>query len=270
MPSQDLNFFGWQGFGFPTPPDYAPLTLSGTRREGYARLGSSGRLNIQVRWRMAQGKVNLKSALETYLDKLKRDSKKAKEQFKSELDEKDDAIYYRYLGAGQGRGKLFVSPDSQRLFFIEVVGARKDQCLPAFRIVDAGFKDFEKEEWEVWSMLGLKFRTPYPMTLEKKTMQAGRSELVLKSRWLRIEVNRWGFGEQLIKKHGFAEWSVAALNMKYLPDQEDENRLEYEASGLIRPISALAQYDPENNQITTIKAYTRSTKRRPTWDWLSF
>lgn len=270
MPIQNNDFFGWQGFGFPIPPDYAPLTLTGNRREGYARLGSAGRLNIQIRWRTMQGKVKLKTALETYFDKLKRDSKKAKEKFTSDIEEGGDSLLYKYNGAGQGRGKILISEASKRLLFIEVVGSRKDQLLPTFRLVDSGLHDYGKDEWEVWSLLGLKFRSPVQLTLERKLMQAGRTQLVFGARSLRLEADRWGFGEQLIKKHGLAAWAMAALKIGLEPSVSEEAHVEFAPSGFLKPTSAVVRYDEDLNQITTLKAITRNPKRRPAWDWLVF
>lgn len=269
MPAQELDFFGWQGFGLPLPPDYAPLTLTGNRREGYVRLGSAGRLNLQLRWRAVKGKVNLQSALDAYLDKLKRDAKKAKESFSAEIDDKDGALAYRYTAKGQGRGKIFVSEASGRLVFLEVVGARKDQLLPTFRLVESGFVDYGNE-WEVWSILGLRFRAPFHLNLERKLLQAGRTQLQFRSRSLRLEAERWGFGEQLIKKHGLMAWAQAALRIESEPVGIDDCRIEFEPSGLLKPTSAIVSYDEARNQIVALKAVTRNTKRRPTWDWLDF
>jgi len=270
VPVPNNDFFGWQGFGFPIPADYAPLTLTGNRREGYARLGSAGRLNIQIRWRTIQGKVKLRTALDTYFEKLKRDAKKAKDQFSAEIDEKDDGLLYRYTGMGQGRGKLLVSEASKRLLFLEVVGARKDQLLPTFRLIESGLADYGENGWEIWSLLGLRFRSPVPLTLERKLMQAGRTQLVFRTRSLHLEADRWGFGEQLVKKHGLAAWAQAALQIAREPEESEDSRVSFSQAGLLKPVSAIAQFDEQNNQIITLKAITRKAERRPTWDWLNF
>lgn len=270
MAVQDADFFGWQGFGFPTPPDFAPLALTGSRREGYVRLGSAGRLNIQLRWRLVRGQVKLRPALDSYLEKLRRDAKKAKEPFNAEIDEKDGALCYRYTGVGQGRGKLFVSEPSNRLLFLEVVGGRKDQLLPTFRLIEAGLVDYGDGDWEVWSLLGLRFRSPLPLTLERKLMQAGRTQLVFRAKALRLEAERWGFGEQLIKKHGLVAWAQAALRLPREPSEADARSLVFGPAGFLKPTSAIVRYDEEKNQITALKALTRKPSRRPTWDWLDF
>jgi hypothetical protein len=263
---QDL--FAWQGFSFPHPQDYAPITLTGTRREGYARLGSSGRLNIQIRWRQTAKPDKLKKLLDTYLDRLAKDAKKAKSGFKSELERVDDSITYRYTGAGQGRGRMFYSDICSRLFFIEVVGGRRDQLLPLFREVNSGFKSTEKGDWEDWSILGLRFRSPVVLTLERKVFQSGRVQLFFKAPGLKLEANRWGFGKQLIGKHGFEEWSKAALALKNEPVSVSEERLEFKPTGWFKPVNAIVSFDEERNQITTLKGQTRKEIKRPQWDWL--
>jgi len=227
-------------------------------------------LNIQLRWRTVQGKVKLRSALDAYLDKLKRDAKKSKEAFSADIEEKDGALSYRYTAQGQGRGKILISEASNRLLFLEVVGARKDQLLPTFRLVEKGLVDYGNDEWEVWSLLGLRFRSSLPLTLERKLMQAGRTQLVFRAKSLRLEAERWGFGEQLIKKHGLEAWAQAALSINKEPEAVDSHRIEFLPSGLLKPTSAIVFFDEPKNQITTLKACSRSPKRRPSWDWLDF
>jgi len=215
-------------------------------------------------------KVHLRSALDAYFEKLRRDAKRAKQPFNSEFEGKEGSLCYRYMAHGQGRGKLMVSEPSNRLLFLEVVGARKDQLLPTFRLVEAGLVDYGRDEWEVWSLLGLRFRSPVPLTLERKLLQAGRTQLCFRARSLRLIADRWGFGEQLIQKHGLQSWAQAALGLNGAPEQSDESRIAFGPKGWLNPVSAIVQYDAARNQIIALKATSRNPNRRPSWDWLDF
>ena len=108
-PSQEL--FAWEGFSFLHPNDWAPVTLAGTRREGYVRLQGSGRIGGQVRWTKSAKGAELSHALESYFRLLERDAKKAKTGFQAEKEAApEEGLRYRWLGQGQGRGELFRSP----------------------------------------------------------------------------------------------------------------------------------------------------------------
>ena len=267
--SRAIEVFAWQGFSFEHPVDFAPLAITGTRREGYARLASAGKLNFQIRWKQTKKAGDLMPPLKEYLAKLERDAKKAKIQFRSEFDKTDGAITYRYTGVGQGRGKIFHNEACSRVFFLEVVGARKDALLPAFRELSATFSSEGDLKNERWSIFGLSFCVPGQMSIEKKTFQAGRTELILRGRHARIVATRWGFGNQLIQRHGFEPWARAALSLHDAPVEVQERGLAFTARGILRATYTLVKLDEAENQIVALQVSCRRPDWRPTWDWLA-
>lgn len=232
------------------------------------RLGSTGKLNFQVRWKESKKTADLKPALKEYLSKLERDAKKAKVTFKSEFEKTDDAIVYRYAGVGQGRGKLFFNAPCSRVFFVEVVGGRKDSILPAFRDLVADFSSPGDKTSEAWSVLGLSFRVPGKLNLDKKTFLAGRTELTLRGRHAHVLATRWGFGRQLVEKHGLEPWARAALHLGDAKVEEQEQGLEFTKPGILRATYTLVTLSEEDNQIVGLQVSCRRPEWRPKWDWL--
>ncbi|HRK22790.1 MAG TPA: hypothetical protein PLX06_13325, partial [Fimbriimonadaceae bacterium] len=87
--------FAWEGFSFTHPDDWAPVTLTGAREEGYVRLQGSGRIGCQVRWKTVKRKPDLGQALDGYFKLLERDAAKARAPLSTEREEREDGLYYR-------------------------------------------------------------------------------------------------------------------------------------------------------------------------------
>ena len=266
--SPAIEVFAWQGFSIEHPADFAPATITGARAEGYVRLASAGKLSIQIRWKRSKKPNDLLPSLKEYLAKLERDAKRAKVPFRSEFDREDGRIVYRYTGVGQGRGNLFFSEDCSRVFFLEVIGGRKDALLPAYRHATAGFQSNGSRTSERWSVLGLSFRVPGCMTVDKKLFLAGRTELTLRGRHARVLGSRWAFGNLLIEKHGFEDWARAALNLHGARVEKHERGLSFCTPGILRGTYTLVAEPDSNHQIVALQASCRRPEWRPTWDWL--
>ncbi len=259
--------FAWQGFAFSHPEDWAPINVSGNRAEGYARLASSGKESIQIRWKKAKDGLRLDTKLESYLARLGQDAKKERIAFQSKVDEQDGRLQYKWLGAGQGRGALFYSEPTSRVFFLEIDGDRKGSLLPAFRQLIESF-DGERGERELWAVLGLRVAMPYGLELERHEFKAGKTTLWFKARGASIECSRWGFAEQLLEKYELAEWATAALRLKQPSVRADECGTHLTMKGLLESVGAFVSVQPDLNQIVTIRSRFRHTRWRPQCDWV--
>lgn len=266
--SVEFEPFRWQGFEVLLPPEWAPVALIGDRKEGYCRFGSPGSLNCQIRWKSAKPGAKLKDSLFSYFRLLQKESKKAKTTLSSEFEELDGRIHYKWRGHARGRGELFFSETCSRVFFIEVVGTKKDSLAGAKDIV-ASFRSEGKGGKDRWSVLGLKVCFPSAVSLDKRQFQAGRTILTVSAPGFRAEASRWGFGEQLVKKHGLEPWARAAFGLGTQPCQESENGLVFDRSSFLGPRQrTLVRLEKDLNQITAVKATFRKPKWRPEWDWL--
>ena len=260
--------FGWQGFAFDHPDDWAPSSLNGTFKQGYARLSSPGRVAVQVRWQTCKGRPDLGGFLRQYESRLRRDSARSDSAFA--MQSQPDGEFrtdYRWTGAGQGRGAAFYSEACSRIFVLEVIGHRNDHLLPLLRATKASFRS-ERQDLALWSVLSLSVRIPREYNLVKHSLQAGKTQLLLSGPLGSLECTRWGFAEQLTSKYSLAEWSKAAMELTGASVEEELVGLRLrKASALIRT-EALIRLQLEHNQIITLKSSFRRDRGRPQWEWI--
>jgi len=261
--------FRWQGFEVVLPEDWAPVSLIGDRREGYCRFGSPGSVGFQVRWKETKHPGRLKDSLFAYFRILQREARKAGKTFESDLEETDCGIAYRWRAHAKAQGQLFYSSICGRVFFLELLGDRKDS-LALYRRISSTFRSSDPAGPDRWTVLGLDVRFPAPVQLEKRTFQAGRTLLEFSAKGFRAQASRWGFGEQLAERHGLAEWAAAALALPGPAIRaEDPDRVAWEGKPRFGWNSlALVRLDRDQNRILALKASYRKPQWRPEWDWL--
>ena len=259
--------FAWEGFSLEHPEDWAPVALTGKREEGYVRIASGSKLSLQVRWKDAPGTVDLDARLESYFEKLRQGFTKEKQPFSSRVTLGDLRREYKYSGGVQGRGVLLHVPEDGRVFFLELTTtARSDRPLQAFREIDSSFHAGE----ERWAVLGLDVRLPRPLKVERKTFLSGKTVLNLVGKGVRVEAQRWGFGNELVEKHGLAEWAKAAATMPKAEVVESEGAVALYQRGtwVCAPTYAIVKHQEDRNQLAVLKVWSRRSEWRPMWDWL--
>jgi hypothetical protein len=258
--------FAWQGFELNHPDDWAPVHLSGTRAEGYARIASSGLKAFQIRWKTARSAPDLQARLRLYFERLSRDAAKAREAFKREITPEGDALDYRWKGAGQGRGAILYSEACRRVFFLEVVGGRKDSLLPLWQQLRSSFVSRD-DAMVRWTLFGLDVRIPSSLKLERNVMQAGRTQLSFVRRGSSVEATRWAFGQRLIQRHGFEQWLRALTRMPKATVEVEEYGLRMASGSIFGRVEVLAKHDSEADQITVLLGRGRNSAYTPDWDW---
>lgn len=256
--------FGWQGFRVDHPDDWSPAHLSGSRKEGYARIAAPSRLSLQIRWRETTTH-DLNSILDAYFAGLERECKRRKQPFSSEREGESERLTYRWVGSTQGRGAVFLQ--AGRLFFVEVAGGRKDALLPRLRTALDSFAD-DQAELQLWSVLGLSVHLPSQWSLQRHTFQAGKTSLEFEQRWSRLECVRWGFAEQLLRQYEFEAWARAALDLRRATCTKERDGLRLSYSRVGKHVEAMAAFQEEWNQFVTLKI-TGMRNQKPEWPWLA-
>lgn len=257
--------FGWEGFWFSHPDDWAPATLSGTRKEGYAGLASPGRIACQVRWKFSPEAGDLEKRLDTYFARLRKDAIKAKTKFDSGQEASGRGLRYFYSAGTNGKGSIFYDEATQRVFFVELFSPKNDRLgTPLKEVLDSFGTGRER-----WAVFGMDVTLPGPLKLEKKVFLSGKSALMLGGRGTSVELQRWAFGRQLMDRHGLEPWTRAALSMKSATAEVGDGRISLTRPSAVMPTHALAAFQAETNQLVTIKVRSRQAKWRPQWDWLT-
>jgi hypothetical protein len=260
--------FGWHGFSLEHPEDWAPVALSGHRKEGYVRIGSSGRLSAQVRWKSLGPKPDLQLFLNDYFRRLERDAKRAKVEFKRERDVTADEVAYAYKGATFGRG-MIRQGSCGRVFVVEVASTQNDSLKNPLRMVESTFRSGDPRD--LWSVLGLRVTLPPDLEVEKREFLSGRTRLWLKNRVVQVAAERWAFADELLKVHPLQDWARAVLDAERAELIEEPHglRLRWKPNVLRPRAEALVQYQPSLNQLVVVTAHTNKQEWRPEWDWLT-
>lgn len=243
------------------------MALSGHRKEGYVRIGSSGRLSAQVRWKSLGPKPDLKLFLNDYFRRLERDAKKAGVAFKSERDIAADEVAYGYRGATFGKG-MIRQGSCGRVFVVEIASTQSDSLKNPLRLATSTLRSGQDKD--LWSVLGLRVTLPPDLEVERREFLSGRTRLWLRNRVVSIAAERWAFADELLKVHPIEDWSRAVLDAdKAEVTLEPEGlRFRWRPSPFRPKAEALVQYQPSLNQLVVVTARTNRKEWRPEWDWL--
>jgi hypothetical protein len=260
--------FGWQGFSLQHPDDWAPVAITGNRREGYVRLGSPGRLSLQVRWRSLGPSPDLTLFLRDYFGRLKRDAKRSHVPFDTEEIPDGNVLNYGYRGATFGRGQIRYGACG-RVFVLEVASTQNDSLKGPLRLASRTFESGAPND--LWSVLGLRLRLPLNLDVERREFVAGRTRLWLRNRDATIVGERWGFADQLLQKHDLGEWAKAVLNAPAanVSLQPDSAHLDWPTLPWRIPAEALVRHDRESNQLVLVSVRSRRSEWMPQWEWLT-
>lgn len=260
--------FGWHGFSLEHPEDWAPVAISGHRKEGYVRIGSSGRLSAQVRWKSLGPKPDLSLFLNDYFRRLEKDAKKAGVVFKGERDVTPEEVSYGYRGATFGRG-MIRQGSCGRVFVVEIASTQNDSLKSPLRLATSSLRS--GNESDLWSVLGLRLTLPRGLEVERREFLSGRTRLWLRNRVVGIAAERWAFADELLKAHPIEDWSRAVLDAERadLTAEAEGLRLRWRPSPFRPWAEALVQHQPSLNQLIVVTARTNRKEWRPEWDWLT-
>lgn len=261
-----LLTFGWEGFSFDHPSDWGPVALTGNREQGYARIGSPGRMVLQIRWKRLKRPSDADSFLDNYLAKLASDARRTGAVLQSTRGTEDGRTIYQYAGHIHGRGALF--PADGRAFVLEASSTKNDSLSGVFR--DAVRSFHAGDARDRWSAYGLHFQLPAPLEVRRKEFLSGKTRLELAGKGAQIRAERWGFADQLLARHSFAGWAKAVLGDENALVTTEDAGLRLTLKGARKTIAeALVAHQPDRNQLVLLRSDFREAQWRPEWDWLN-
>ncbi len=86
-----------------------------------------------------------------------------------------------------------------------------------------------------------------------------------------VTLDRWGFAEQLVRKHDLETWARSLLHMPFAEVEEASGgiRLRSKPRLGLKVDEAIIVIQPDLNQIALVHVRARNEKWRPQWDWLT-
>lgn len=260
--------FGWEGFSFTHPEDWAPVTISGNRSQGYARVASPGALILQVRWKQLKRPADAEAFLSTYLGKLRKDSERSNFPFRSNTHLEGGRHYYEYWGQADGRGVLFQPDTDGRTFVLEAASTKKESMATVLRHAMESFCVGSGRER--WSAYGLDLNLPEGLTVGRREFLSGKTKLEWFTKGVHLFAERWGFADQLLARHGIEEWTRGVSREKVLEVQAEPQGFRATFRSPRNGFhEALVVHQPARNQLVLIRSEGRDPKWRPEWDWFN-
>lgn len=237
--------FGWYGWRFEHPEDWAPVLLSGDRRAGLAQIVSPDRGRVELRWSTG-------SPRRDPLDAYRKKAERAKA-----LDWRSDGEFYSYRTAeAEFSGRLLAAGDRSAL--LEVSAPK----LP--RLSKELLYSLEAPERDVWAVLGMVATLPPAAAVTRRQLLAGRTTLFLRKGRSDMTLERWGLAESLLAGRDLDAWLEGLA-----PD------LTFEEPGIRsakrpfgREIRLVARHQPERNQLVLARSEGRDSAWRAELAWL--
>lgn len=263
--------FGWQGFRFEHPVDWAPVVLIGNAKAGRVRLDAKDSLSIQVRWRATPHAPDGESALRNYLKNLHRDAARSRTPFSCDVQPKDMTWRYSWSSRLHAVGVYWFDPEQERTYLLETVGTSKTPPKKALETVWERFETCPDDAW-LWSLYGLALNLPTGYRLAQPTLRAGRTTLEFRARGARLTAERWGFGRQLVEKHGLAQWAASLHGLPQGSGTADGQRFHWKGErriGWLASRTVLVRYDEDRNHLTSVVCDYRNKDLEPKWDWFA-
>ncbi len=264
--------FGYQGFSFDHPDEWEPVSLSGKLNQGYVRLANGQGGAIQVRWEPSKALPDLEAAAKNYIAQLRKDAKKDRVAFDSQLLDDGEQTTFQIQSAISRRGTLLHCAETKRTFIVEVSSPKRSNHE---RVLKPLIRSFQSGGEEVlWAFLGLAVKLPKEFELTRTVLIAGRTGIELKSNRAKVTAERWGFAEDLIRAKGFAAWIEAVARVSGEVEERDT-----EVSIVRRrpfPLSSkkvIARLQPERNQVVWVMLESGIGRNRlvpgmPVWEWI--
>lgn len=238
--------FGWYGWTFEHPDDWAPTLLSGDRREGFVRLNGPGGEVCGLRWSTGKGRGD---TLEKYRAQLAKEARKAKKPLRFEGDEEG----FKYDAGVRGRGRILRAGDRAAIVEVRAETTRKLDDRPLTTLADG----------ETWAVLGLISRFADPQRLVRRQFYSGRTVLELRGKGTETTIERWGLADTLLRGRTLLDWSVARVNDGRLTARETEDGVVFDGASLLRKRRVLVRHDAAENRILLADVLARRPDRLP-------
>lgn len=230
------------------------------------RLESGADLIFQARWKMGKRPESLNRRALDYLGGLEKGARRRRLPFTCEVNPTNAATDFHWHSEHKGYGRALFDSLSSRTFLIELSGPKQKSFKREARDMISGFQVPDRDTLR-WELLDLRVELPKLFVLGGVGLLSGKVTLNFRRRGWQLVVERWGFAEQLIQKHGLAAWAKSATGLP--PVEESENRVTLAKAARLhrKPQTAYVDFQREANKLIILRA-THPRADTPKWDWI--
>jgi hypothetical protein len=195
MPStpKTWKLLAWNGIRLCVPPEWEVTSLASS----YLLLDDSESPVLELKWRQVKGKFSH----EANLRRLARSSSVASKlslQKKSVLSWQGSEI--------RGEGAIIYCPTCQTATFFQFYSkSGKIESVVPEQVLHS-FRDHCEEGWNTWSLFGMNALVPKGFGVDSHHFHPGHYQLVFRRKSERLEFNRWGPADVLLKQGGLLQW----------------------------------------------------------------
>jgi len=198
---------GWQGITVEVPADWSLAAINGDEKSGYFRVDSTGTLTVEAKWSKASGQVDLSGKLESYLNDLRKKSRRRRVEFEHKIKPKDAGVLaFSWRADRKAQGRLWRCDECGRILIAQVSGAPGDDVAGIASYVLPSITDHSEDGWRTWAMYDLIAEVPPEYRLEKHRLMAGYLQLVFRKGNNGLVIERWGLANVALRKCTLAEW----------------------------------------------------------------
>lgn len=194
------------------PADWTLGAIGGDHKSGYARLDDANMPRLELKW--SEAEVNLDRALDKYLARLGRKSRRAEIR----IDDKARVISRRskpdkrlrgfsWSGRERGCGVIWRCNHCRRTVIAQVILPPRERDESLARRILTSLEDHGTDGRATWALYGIQFAAPEGFRLERQKLMAGYLELAFtagKRRTLRV--CRWGMADVALAERDLQHW----------------------------------------------------------------
>lgn len=223
------TWIGWQGIIAEVPQDWSLAAVSGDEKRGYFRVDSTGSLMLEAKWSTAGKNVDLQSRLRTYLDDLRRRSRKRRAKFESKIKPRDAGGFnFSWRADRKAHGRLWFCEKCDRVVIAQLSGSLNEDVAEVASGILPTFEDHVEDGWRPWAVYDLIAEVPPGYALEKHKLMSGYIQLIFRKKSNRLIIERWGLANVALKKSSLQDWYLERAGHDLMPFRYAIEEMDFE------------------------------------------
>ena len=202
------KLLAWNGIRLSVPADWEVTSLASS----YLLLDDSVSPVLELKWQQVKGRFSHEANLRRLArssrvaSKVSLQKKSVPESWRWALEGFEAQAFSWEGSAIQGEGAVIYCPTCQTATLVQFYHTSgRIGSLVSGQVLHS-FRDHGEDGWIAWSLFGIRALVPQRFGLAHHSFHPGHYQLGFKCRRGRLELNRWGPADVLLKQGGLQEW----------------------------------------------------------------